>query len=346
MSRGLDERCADVERLLVAARALHARRASLAPEIATATGLTVEGVELGFASLEREVAAAELRALVRTAGNAQHAHVILSANVFVAPLRALALARAAAERVSLRPSPRDGVLARALVAAAGDPAISILDERDVAAIGADEFHVYGRDETIEAVRSRVRGGARVRGHGTGMGLAVVTGAACLASAAEALAIDVACFDQRGCLSPRVVVVEGDETRAISFASALHEHLASLGARVPRGALSDPERAEAAHWRDAILFAGRAWLGDGHVVGLAPSGAPLAIPPPGRHVHVVAEPTFEAVTGRIASVARFVVALGTDAPRRLAAAAPVHARLSPLGQMQRPPLDGPLDRRSL
>ncbi|MDP9148673.1 MAG: proline dehydrogenase, partial [Myxococcota bacterium] len=100
MTRGFDARCADVERLVVAARAVHANRAAIASTIASATGLTAEGVELGFASLERTVTDAGLRALVSAAGDAAHVHVILSANVFVAPLRALALARAAAGRVT------------------------------------------------------------------------------------------------------------------------------------------------------------------------------------------------------------------------------------------------------
>ncbi|MDP9036639.1 MAG: proline dehydrogenase [Myxococcota bacterium] len=346
MTRGLDERLADVERLLGAARAVHSNRAAIAPAIAIATGLTPQGVELGFASLEQAATDAGLRALISAAGTAAHVHVILSSNVFVAPLRALALARAAAKRVTVRPSARDDVMARALIAAAADPAISLVEERDVAAIGADVLHVYGSDETIAAVRHRVRPGALVRGHGTGMGLAVVTGDASLDSAAEALAVDVARFDQRGCLSPRVVVVEGNQARGASFANVLHERLDSLGARVPRGELSDEERQKLTQWRDALAFAGRVWVGEGHVVALAPSGAPLAIPPPGRHVQVVGEATLDGVAGRIRSMGHFIVALGTDAPLRLAQAAPRHARLSRLGHMQRPPLDGPVDRRSL
>ena len=35
------------------------------------------------------------------------------------------------------------------------------------------------------------------------------------------------------------------------------------------------------------FAGRVWRGKAHLVGLAAKGASLTLPPPGRHVHVVA-----------------------------------------------------------
>ena len=54
MSRSVEARMGDVRRLLECARAVYAGRAVLAPVIAAASGLTAEGVELGFASLERE----------------------------------------------------------------------------------------------------------------------------------------------------------------------------------------------------------------------------------------------------------------------------------------------------
>ena len=54
VSRSAEERVADVRRLLAASRAVHADRARLVPAIAEATGLSAQGVELGFASLERD----------------------------------------------------------------------------------------------------------------------------------------------------------------------------------------------------------------------------------------------------------------------------------------------------
>lgn len=343
MTRDDDARAADVRRLLEAARAVHADRARLAPAIAASTGLTSQGVELGFASLETQATDAELRALVAAAGRAARVHVVLSANVFVAAMRAIALARAAGERVTVRPSPRDPVLARALIERAGDAAIELTDERDVAAIEGDEVHVYGTDATIAQVRARARPGVVVRGHGAGMGVAVVSERADVDAAADALALDVVAFDQRGCLSPRVAVVRGSDARAQAFAAALHERLASWGVRVPRGTLSGDERVEAARWRDTLAFAGRAWSADEHLVGLAAERAPLLVPPPGRHVLVVPASTPDAVAAILAPVARFVVAVGTDDED--AGGWPAHARVSALGRMQRPPLDGPVDRRS-
>jgi hypothetical protein len=345
MTRSVDARVADVRRLLDAARAVHAERARIAPGIARATGLTMEGVELGFESLERDASDEDLRKLVAGVGRVERVHVILSANVFVAPFRAIAVARAAADRVTVRPSPRDPVLTRALVETACDEAIAIIHERDVASLDVDEIHAYGRDATIADVRGRAPPGTVVRGHGPGLGVAVVTSASDVETAAEGLASDVVPFDQRGCLSPRIALVEGDHVRGESFARALHERLGKWGVRIRRGALSEQERADARQWLDATAFAGSLWKGDQHAVAIAPPGTPLALPPSARHVYVVTEPTLGAIAARVASIETFVVAVGSDDPGRVSAIAPAWSRVSALGCMQHPPLDGPVDRRS-
>jgi hypothetical protein len=343
MSRDVSERMADVRRLLAAARAVHADRSRVAPRIREATGLSLEGVELGFASLELDASDAELGALVEAAGDASSVHVVLSSNVFVAPLRALAVARAASGSVTVRPSPRDPVLTEALVQAAGDPAVRIVRERDAAESARGEIHVYGRNETIEAIRARALPGTVVRAHGAGLGVCVVTETADIALAAEQIAADVVPFDQRGCLSPRMVIVSGTSGRAERFADALDHALRGWGERVPRGEMSADEREEAARWTETLRFAGRAWPGDHHAVGLGPAGPPPLVPPPGRHVLVLAAASLAEAADALAPVATHVVAVGSDdvlAARRLVPS----ARVSSLGQMQHPPLDGPVDRR--
>ena len=343
MSRTRQERVSDVRRLLRAAQQVYAQRSSLVSDLTRATGLSPEGVELGFASLERDATDDEIASLVGAAGDVRHVHVVLSANVFVAPMRALALARAAAPRVTVRPSPRDPVIARALVEAAGDDGISLVEERDVGAIEADAIHVYGRDATIAEVSARARSGTIVRGHGAGLGVAMISPTADLGASAEALSLDVVAFDQRGCLSPRVAVVVGDAERAASFAAALDAALTDLGRRIPRGTLLDAERQEAVHWCDTLAFAGRLWRGPQHAVGLDP-GAGLVIPPTGRHVLVVSSDDRAGVAARIAPIRSSVVTAGSDDPSLAQAVAPAHARTARLGAMQRPPLDGPVDLR--
>jgi hypothetical protein len=341
--RSVDERVRDVRRLLEAARQVYEKRDELVPSLVRTTGLSPEGVLLGFESLERDASDAELRALVESAGDAAHVHVILSANVFVGSLRALALARAAAPRVTIRPSSRDPILTEALVRAAGDPAVVVTSERDPRASAADRIDVYGGAAAIEQVRQRARPGVSIRGHGPGLGVAFVTRAADPVDASRLLAADVVVFDQRGCLSPRVVLVEGDAPRAESFADALHASLGEWGTRVARGTLAEEERADARRWQESLAFAGRTWSGLQHAVGL---GDRLLVPPTGRHVQVLPVADLLRASDLLAPIAGAIVTVGSDDPEQVRQVAPIHSRIAMLGQMQRPPLDGPVDLRPM
>ncbi len=341
--RTVAERVADVRRLVAAARHVYDDRAAFIPDLARTTGLAPEGVELGFECLERETTDAALESLVGGAGTTEHVHVVMSANVFVAPLRALALARAAADRVTIRPSPRDPVLTEALVRYAGDPAIRIDAERDVAALDATEIHVYGHDATLSEVRARARPGVTVRAHGPGMGLAVFAGEQPLERAARNIALDVVLFDQRA-VSARAWPSPSETQRTRRLADALHRHLEDWGLRVPRGGLRPEERAESVRWVDTMRFAGSVSVGTHHAVGLGADPA-LLLPPAGRHVLVVGSPTFAAAREVLRPVIPFVVVVGCD-DSSSGAVAPPGVRVASLGLMQRPPLDGPVDRRDL
>ena len=317
-----------LRRILDAARDVAADPALVAPLVAS-TGLSEAGVRLALAEhLEVHASDDELEALHTKVTPASRVHVILSANVFVGALRALLLARAAAPRVTVRPSRRDPVFATALVSRLGDPAITLEeDEPD-----EGELHVYGRDETIIAIRARTS--LVVRGHGAGMGIAYVPRGAAVDAAAELVASDVVPFDQRGCLSPRVVFVDGDPE---AFADALAEAFTARERLVPRGALTSSERAELERWADAVVFAGTLRRGPAWAVAVAGLSA---LPPPGRHVVVAAGDG-----GRsLEPLARYVVAVGAPSLDDAKRIAPAHARTSLLGAMQRPPLDGPVDLR--
>jgi hypothetical protein len=344
MTRTREDARGDVRRLVDAARVVARERAGLVADLVRSTGLSPEGVDLALERhLETDATDEELDALVAWAGAAKHVIVLLSSNVFVAALRAIAIARAASPSVVVRPSRREPHFARALVERAGDPGVTLMDEVDLARVFGGEVHVYGRDATIAAVRARVGERVRVRGHGAGMGIAVIGPGAGLQDAAEAVARDVIAFDQRGCLSPRVALVEG-EARAARFADALDAALGEAAEGVPRGALHEDERAEAVRYRETMAFAGSAIERPSHTVGVAPIGVPLVVPPAGRHVHVAAVAGIDEARAALTGLASVIVAVGADDLERVASIAPAHARVSRLGEMQRPRLDGPVDRR--
>ncbi len=173
-----------------------------------------------------------------------------------------------------------------------------------------------------------------------MGAALVTGDQ--AAAAAALAWDVVAFDQRGCLSPRVVFVTGD---AKAFGLELRDALEALAGRVPRGKLEPSEAADLSLWASTMSYAGVLFTGDSCAVGVADGMKELALPPTGRHVLVVPLASPGALPDRLAPFARYTIVVGSDAPLdRTRELAPAHARVARLGEMQRPPLDGPVDLR--
>lgn len=362
-----------VERAVAAAVRIADARDPLGEEarqrLPSTSGLSQEGVELALGRhLEIAPSDRELDALVSASGRARRCHVVLAANVCTAPLRAIAVAAATAPEVFVRPSRRDPVvtelLVRALQAdegfrraggtialvadiALGDAGAPAAGEGVPGDLPGAELHVYGSDQTVATLRAQAGPGVLVRGHGAGLGLAVVGLSANLAEAARDIAADVVPFDQRGCLSPRFVLVEGPAERAEALARALHEALDALGARVPRGPLDGAARAEVTMYRATLEAVGSFWEGRGHGVGLDPAPRSLLLPPAARVVHV-ASSSAEAAPALLAPIRGAITAIGAGGAgplTRAAAAAAPRARLSALGWMQRPPLDGPVDLRT-
>jgi hypothetical protein len=324
-------------RRLLDAAARVARDASLVGKLVSSTGLSRENVILGLSRHLETATDAELEALLAGVTETPSVHVVLSASVFVAPLRAIALALAATSRVTVKPSRREPHFARALVCELADPRVSLAPDLQPEDVPEGEIHVYGRNDTIARVRERAREGVTVRGHGAGMGIALVTKD--LASAAHALASDIVPFEQRGCLSPKVVFVVGSD--GTDFARLLFDALEERAKTIPRGALDPGERQDLAWWAGAMEYAGVLHRGASCAVGVL---ADAMVPPSGRHVQVRPLATAEDLPKALGRDARFVVAVGSDALDVARGVGPAHARVSALGMMQRPPLDGPVDRR--
>jgi hypothetical protein len=321
--------------------------------LCSASHLTPEGIELALGRhLETDPSAEDLAALLASCGRAPRCHVVLAANVCTAALRAIAIAVATAESVTVRPSRRDpvlaGLLSRELIEDAGFRAHrgAIAIAAQLTPMPGDELHIYGSDETVDHFRDCVDDGVIVRSHGTGLGVALIGADADLSAAASLLAADVVPFDQRGCLSPRAALVEGDADRATAFAGDLDDALRREGERVPRGALDAGTRAEIAMYRATIDAVGQTFDGPHHLVGLDLAPRTLPLPPAARVVHVV--PALAPHAGVLLTPwSRYVTAIGYAGYGALADAIlklSPWARRSPLGAMQRPPLDGPVDRR--
>jgi acyl-CoA reductase-like NAD-dependent aldehyde dehydrogenase len=332
---------ARVEQLLAAARLL-ANPASdagrgLRARLRETTGLSEAGIERGLShALETQPSQSELDALLRSTPRAPRAHVLLSSNVFVAALRAIAIGLAAAPEVMVRPSRREPALAEALHALAP----RLFNLTDVLSPEAGErLWAYGSDETLGEVRRSLARGVWFHAHGSGFGAAVVEADAWTPDAARRLALDTALFDQQGCLSPRLVVVRGSAAGARAVAQSLATALQTLELELPRGARDAQALAEERRCRDAAAYAFELFeAGSGWVS----CGSSLVLPPSQRALHVAATSDPRSA---LLPFARHLTCIAVESPSlREQLSAFGGARLVALGQMQTPPLDGPVDRR--
>jgi hypothetical protein len=346
---------------------LHARRARLEPLLESArtladsssergrrarerlvasSGLSAQGVDLAISRcLESAPAEAEIAALIRSTPTAQVAHVLLSANVFVAAHRAIAIGLAASETVRVRPSRREPEMAELLLAGAPD-CFQLVDELSPRA--GDRLWAYGSDATLEEVAVTLPPGVAFHAHGSGFGVCVLdesTPDVDIDALLPRLAEDVALFDQRGCLSPRVVLVNAGADFARDVAKGLAAQLAELQARVPRGRLEASELAEITAYRDTASFAGELFsAGLGFVS--SSENASFLLPPIGRNVHVLSTTDAQKSLSSVRPMITSCAFAGTAQQRSALRAFLPGARICNVGDMQRPPFDGPVDRRDL
>ena len=328
---------------------------TLVSAMAAESGLSMEGVRHALdALLEVDRAERELDLLLT------HPHlaradrpavgVLLCAHVVTAPLRAIAWALALSPCVRIRASRRASTFVRALADAApslislelpGDSPLDDLRRLVDALPSGSALHVYGGAGAIDAARSLVsaRADLELEPHGPGFGVIVATPSELIACA-DAIALDVVAFDQRGCLSPRAAIVVGEGHRA---ASALHAALATLDVRIPRGRLSAEVRVEVALAIEAARFAGTAHVGGGHAVLELAESTSLAIGPAARVLPLLEVNDLESALARIEPFSWQITQIACSEAWRaqLGAIAPTCA----LGAMQTPPFDGPVDRRS-
>ncbi len=193
---------------------------------------------------------------------------------------------------------------------------------NVALLGADVVVAYGGDETVAALRARAPVTTRFVAYHHRVSVAVVgveaLGRPHAEASAASLAKAVAIFDQRGCVSPRVVYVEeGGTVSPRAFASLLAQSLAGLDRDLPSGAL---DRAEASALHQvrgtAELVAASESGADIHYGGDAPwtvifDRGPMALAPSlSRTVQVVPLTDLEQLPDLLARMGSHLQTVGT------------------------------------
>lgn len=335
-------RLARVERLLTAARRLvkseHPDGRRLRARLLETSNLSRENIELGLTRcLELSPAERELESLLASTPEAPRAHVLLAGNVFVAALRAIAIGLASSSSVHVRPSRRDPALAEALHALA--PELFQLTG-ELRPEPGDHIWAYGSDATLTTVRATLPKGSWFHEHGSGIGAIALLARTWRPEDAKPIALDAALFDGQGCLSPRLVCVAGSDRDARDIAQAIAHELGALERELPLGSGTPAEAAQDRRARDAATYAfevfdaGSAWIS---------YGSRLALPVGRRNLHVLAADEPRAVLAGWSAALTCLASNDRSLRDELASAFP-GARVVPLGAMQRPALDGPVDRR--
>jgi hypothetical protein len=253
-------------------------RRTLEAELPGATGFSretvSEGLRCGLAHWNgqalRALAARELGALERLDGTLHPmiasfdaTAVLLAGSIPMPTLLALVAPLVLRSPVLAKSASRDpvtpGLVARSIaeVDAELGRCIEVVafpgedDERMAALLEADCIVASGSDETVAAVRARTAPPQRLVAYGHRLSVAALGAAAAqgdgLEEAARRLALDVALWDQLGCLSPIVVYVEG-EAAADAAAEALAAALAEVEQRMPRGMIEPRAAALITHER--------------------------------------------------------------------------------------------------
>lgn len=341
--------------------------------LSTSSGLSPEMTRWALRTTFDTVTETSLRAFLVSAELPDHrvapvglATVLLSGNVLTAPARALLLPLLMGVPVVARVSSREQAFAAllhqelsggcpAMRALAQGLALVTVDPTSVTGRGAfqallavpDAVVTYGSDHTCAEVRRQLPPGVQAIEHGHGLGVGVLAAAAntdddTVDELAAAFALDVAAYDQRGCLSPQVVYVE--ENGWVSpqrFAERLHHALAHLAVTLPRGPLDPQLGGQQVQFRGVGAALGRLFEGDGWSVTY--EGELPVRPTPGfRNIAVHSYADATVLASKLTPLGRHLKVIGyagDDAQRRHVAQhlpAALAPRVCAPGEMQTPP----------
>ncbi len=245
-------------------------RARLAREHGVHSPEVVErGVKLALAGwTEESLTALRARELSEPCWVPPVTAVWLAGSIPTAAFSALSLPLLAGSAVYAKPAAADPVSARLFAAslAETDPAVGAalgIGSDAKALDDADAVVAHGSDATIALLRARVGPGRPFIGYGHKLSLAAIGPAIEPLVAARRLALDVALWDGRGCLSPAwALVSDSPRGRAAELAHALAVALEEIDETLPRGAL------EAAESADLLELRARAAVREGTRLELA------------------------------------------------------------------------------
>lgn len=333
--------------------------------LATSTGLSAPMIDWGLTTTLTTLQPPALRELARWPEGqtpvSQLIAVVLAGNVFAATIRALSLPLLAGAHVLAKAATADAVLARAWKRALDRADADVGARLEVTQFArddsaatrmlcsqADALSIYGDDDTVRILAAQAGEGCRVITHGHGLSAAyvsreVLNDHAAAREAALRLALDVAAYDQRGCLSPQFVFVEsGASITPRAFAQLLAEEaLRELERNLPRG---EGDNAAELQWQAVASVRGELFRAPTHAVSFE-ADQPARPSPGGRMLAAHSCQGIAALIDRLQPFMRHLKCLGAAADERTRAqlsAALSGVTVCEAGQMQTPAFDSDAD----
>lgn len=317
--------------------------------------LSLEMVDWGLRTSLETITTESLAACREALARAVHPHravparrhaVVLASNLFTASLKPIVWSLLCGAPVALKLAADDEGLpelfALALTLCDEELGQCVLATRFTRAdepltetllAGADAISIYGGDHTVATLRPMAPVSAELIPHGHGLGVGFLSGSDLTPESITGLALDVAAYDQRGCLSPHAIFVARGPIAPREVAAMLADALAPLSRSLPRGVLDVPHATRQVQWRRVSEALGELFEGDGYAVAFDGEG-PVRACPLARNVAVHAVRDRDALRERLNGYgAHLKVVAGSE----LELPPPLCPRFVAPGTMQRPTL---------
>ncbi|MFQ5597612.1 MAG: acyl-CoA reductase [Nitrospiria bacterium] len=285
---------------------------------------------------------------------------ILPGNISVISVTSLVCGMLAKSANLLRVSPREALLpvlfAETLRALWPEMAQSIgivtwdknkTDMTEAAFQNAEVAIVYGNNETITAVGKMIPPTKRTVFYGHKLSLGIIARESIRKDLAEKAAIDIACYDQKGCLSPHLFYVEdGGETTAETFAQWMAQALYAVSRRFPKGKSLAEQAAKIQQLRGSLpLKGGRVFSSPKGVdwTVLFDHDPAFDVSPLSRTIWIKPVGDLTEVPSYLEAIRESIQAIGFALPEEMQAqlipkiALMGGCRICPIGQMQTPPI---------
>lgn len=217
---------------------------------------------------------------------------------------------------------------------------------------AESVSVYGSDETVATLAARLEG-RPLLAHGHGVSVAYCGSDSLsdtrISETIERLSLDIAAYDQRGCLSPQIVYVE--QAPCISAADfgrrLVDEGLGPMHERLPRGPLPISVGAAQAQWRGVAEVEGTLIRGADHAVAIRPA-QPIRWSPTYRNIALSPVSGIAEAFRAMQPIGANLKCVGVDPASleefrtELRRSQSLSAYVCALGEMQTPPLSALAD----